>query len=187
MGPESLDLAIKTCEEAKADQMARLEATIKRRRDHLHKYNSIHKCLAILVDENLIKFAVLGSAVVHKVVHHVAHGKFEYDVDLDVALKRVQDLIDGDEQLNEVNIQEGSKGLSKLLHESKDYFDEQGVSVERAVDKYINGESIRITNTMEAGATRRDHQQYGPARSYVVAGAGLSYCVKGAAQTLVGR
>ncbi len=40
----------------------------------------------------------------------------KYDADIDVALKCVQELIDADEQLNEINIQEGSKELSKLLY-----------------------------------------------------------------------
>ncbi len=105
------------------------------------------------MDEILIKFAVFGSAVVHEVTVHIVHGKFEYDSDIDVALKRAQELIDADEQLNKIEIQEGSKELSKVLYESEDYFDKQGVSVERAIDGHLNGECIRSTNAKE-DATR---------------------------------
>ncbi len=57
--------------------MVKLEAMTKRRKGDLDKYTSILKCLSILVDTNLIKFAVHGMAVVHKVADHVVHGKFE--------------------------------------------------------------------------------------------------------------
>ncbi len=40
-----------------------------------------------------------------------------------------------------------------MLYESEDYFDKQGVSVERAIDGHLNGECIRSTNAKE-DATR---------------------------------
>lgn len=148
---------IQNAKTALAGEERNLEAAIERRKDHLDKFNCIHKCLAILVDENLMKLVVFGRAVVRKVADRVVRKKFDYDSNIDVALKRVQDLIDEfspDEEFGKgIDIQAGSKKLEKLVYESDDYFVKQGVSVEQAVDEYLNGETIH-TNALEADTTQ---------------------------------
>ncbi len=151
-------MGLKNAKSALEGDMINLTAAFIRRRGHLNRFNSILKCLVILLDENLLKFAVHGSPVVLKVLKHVGHRKFKYEPDIDVALKHMQDLVDDDDDdanRSEIDIQTGSKKLSKLVNESGQYFDKQDVSVEQAIDEHLKGESSRneTTLTTEAGTT----------------------------------
>ncbi len=150
-------MGLKNAKSALEGDMINLKAAFIRRRGHLNRFNSILKCLVILLDENLLKFAH-GSPVVLKVLKHVGRRKFKYDPDIDVALKHMQDLIDSDgddddANRSEIDIQAGSKKLSKLIYESGQYFNKQDVSVEQAIDEHLKGESSRSETTLTTEAS----------------------------------
>lgn len=73
---------------------ANIKVAIDRRTDHLNKFNSVMRCLTILLDTNLLNLAVFGESFVRIVTNHFVHKKNAHEDELVAdAMGRIQELI----------------------------------------------------------------------------------------------
>lgn len=110
-----------------------LESAAKRLLPFHQKFDSIRKCLTILLDANLLNFVLYGTLSLREAQGKLDKRKVDFDhavtSDMDVALSRVQDVAE---------VQEKQKKLLALLDDTDIYI--RDFSSEQAIDEYLDGE-----------------------------------------------
>ncbi|KAL5524966.1 hypothetical protein ACEPAF_8835 [Sanghuangporus sanghuang] len=124
--------------------------------DSKEKFETYRKCLHILLSNNIRRLAVTGPSALRIASNHLAHARHPYDKDYeeclqDVAqlLKTAQQGLAGDPELSDsfstlLASEEGThtkelQEAHKLLTEDN-YLVEDGVSLEKAIDSFIEAE-----------------------------------------------
>ncbi|KLO12456.1 hypothetical protein SCHPADRAFT_417049 [Schizopora paradoxa] len=131
--PDFVELPLPHAKAALYKDFGEIQTVVKRATHYTTQLDAIRKCLAILLDENLLNFVVhatlsfreaQGEKIGEKEIDHAVEADMET-----VLLKRVQDV---------VKIQEKRKKLSDLVDDKESF--KESFTTERGIDEYLDGE-----------------------------------------------
>lgn len=147
----------RTCLRAARKFKQLYESVLRRRELHMQKFNCIRKCLALLLDDNLLTMILLRDPIVKELSNSIARGLLPPILEVPV-LRRVRETVEaGDlphnEKTKNINLEEESAKLRDLLHESEDYFDQQEHSVEIIIDRRLKEEATALLGSRKSSGS----------------------------------
>ena len=138
-------LNLKNAKEAKERCEFAIAHYTERREDCLAKFNRLHRCLAIVLDRELVNFALVGDSFVRKVTNYHVHRKMADEQILTDAMGRFDDLLkdyphEKSEEWTSAEVESQSHRLKSLLSIGKDFFAKNDMEVDEAVDVLMGSE-----------------------------------------------
>ncbi len=111
--------------------------------DRVSKFNRLHRCLAILLDQNLVDFALAGGTPVRLTLNEHAH-PHRNRTSIEDASKNFSDIFRAFPRkpggITDAHIRKQTMKLFTLLDDEKDYYQGEDIEVDNAIDELVDSE-----------------------------------------------